>query len=438
MFVSEIDDKGYHMTIGILGGGLSGITFQKHLNCESEILEKEQRLGGLCRSFSKDGFIYDIGGHILFSKKNDIIEHIKTILDGNLNYNRRANKVLFKERYVKYPFENGLSELSQTDAYECLIDFIKNDFKKPINFRDWIYYTFGKSIAEKYLIPYNTKIWKNSPDQMGLEWVERVPRPPIEDIVKSAMGIETEGYVHQLYFYYPRFGGIESLIKSSLKKNGKVRTATEITSIKKKNDEWVVSDGTIKNYYKRLVLTIPVTKAVRYIENTPQDVIDAASNLKHNAVRIVLVGVNNDKLLDKSAIYVPREDILFHRICYMGYFSKNNVPAGKSSLIAEITTNKDNELFDLSDGDIIERVIEDIKKLNILDKNDVTVVDIANIEYGYVVYDLNYKKNIKIVRDYFDFIGIDLLGRFGEFEYINMDEIIRRSIYLAGKYNNEI
>ena len=34
---------------------------------------------------------------------------------------------------------------------------------------------------------------------------------PVFGIIKSALGIETEGYVHQLHFYYPKSGGFEEL-----------------------------------------------------------------------------------------------------------------------------------------------------------------------------------------------------------------------------------
>ena len=33
----------------------------------------------------------------------------------------------------------------------------------------------------------------------------------LEDVIKAAVGVETEGYTHQLYFHYPAHGGIESL-----------------------------------------------------------------------------------------------------------------------------------------------------------------------------------------------------------------------------------
>ena len=63
---------------------------------ESEVLEADDRPGGLCRTFWKDGFGYDIGGHILFSKHEEINKLVDGILGQNSNHCRRANSVLFR------------------------------------------------------------------------------------------------------------------------------------------------------------------------------------------------------------------------------------------------------------------------------------------------------------------------------------------------------
>src|SRR5215468_4712491 len=108
------------MNIGILGGGISGIALQRFLRHPNEVLEAAPVPGGLCRTFWKEGFGYDIGGHILFSKQQHINELVDQILGENVNHCRRANYVLFKGRYVKYPFENDLAALDIEDRYECL------------------------------------------------------------------------------------------------------------------------------------------------------------------------------------------------------------------------------------------------------------------------------------------------------------------------------
>src|SRR6516165_11602790 len=231
------------MNIGILGGGISGLTLQRFLDHPSEVLEKASVPGGLCRTFWKDGFGFDIGGHILFSKHEHVNELINGLLGDNINYCRRANKILYKGRYIKYPFENDLGSLDKQESYECLIDYLKNDSPPPTNFEEWTYYTFGRSIAEKYLIPYNRKIWKLEPREMGLDWVGRVPKPPLEDVVKSALGIETEGYTHQLCFRYPLHGGFEALVKAMIPQGATIHLNTRIRRITQRAGGWVVSDG---------------------------------------------------------------------------------------------------------------------------------------------------------------------------------------------------
>ena len=196
------------MNVGILGGGITGITLQRYLDHDSEVLEAAGRPGGLCSTIFKDGFGYDIGGHILFSKNEQINQLVEHLLGDNCGNARRANQIYFKNRFVKYPFENGLGVLDKEDIYECLLGYLKRgEHPGPTNLREWCYHRFGKGIAEKYLLPYNEKIWNTPADKMSLDWVDRIPSPPLEDIVKSALGYETEGYLHQLYFKYPKKGG---------------------------------------------------------------------------------------------------------------------------------------------------------------------------------------------------------------------------------------
>jgi protoporphyrinogen oxidase len=206
---------------------------------------------------------------------------VNSLLGENINYCKRANQILFKGRYVKYPFENDLGALDRQDAYECLIDYLKNDFRgEPTNFEEWAYSTFGRSIADKYLIPYNRKIWKMEPREMGLEWVGRVPKPPMEDVVKSALGIETEGYTHQLYFRYPLHGGFEALVRAMTKDPAKVACNTRVEKIRKVRGRWVVYDGQRERVYDHLVLAFPVMDALGCFEGVPAEVTAAVQGLR--------------------------------------------------------------------------------------------------------------------------------------------------------------
>ena len=433
------------MITAILGGGLTGLTLGYLLHDKGinfEILEKETECGGLLRSLYEGGFTFDYGGsHVIFSKDKEAFDFMLKLLGDNKLRNRRNTKVLYKGHYVKYPFENGLSDLPKNDNFECVISFIKNliqkekgEIKKPSNLREWCYFTFGRGIARKYLIPYNEKIWKYPLDNISLEWVERIPNPPIEDVIKSSLGIETEGYIHQLYFYYPRDGGIQALIRSlEVKIEDRIIKNFKVKKIDKKCEKWHISNGKDERVYDNIISTIPVVELVEATD-APREVKKAARNLNFNSLITVLIGLDVSSINDYSWIYVPSKAILTHRISFPSNFSPHVVPEGKSSILGEITCKVGDAVWKLRDEEIVRQVITDLEKLKIIDKTQVSLTKVKRLKYAYVINDLNYQENKKIVENYFKNEGIDLVGRFSEFKYLNMDMCVRSAMnYVANK-----
>jgi protoporphyrinogen oxidase len=93
---------------------------------------------------------------------------------------------------------------ASTDLSSCSKEINISSIKEPKNMKEWFYFTFGSGISEKYLIPYNEKVWNIPVDKLSMVWAERIPNPPPEDVLKSSIGIPTEGYLHQLYYNYPK------------------------------------------------------------------------------------------------------------------------------------------------------------------------------------------------------------------------------------------
>jgi len=355
------------MKIGILGGGLAGVSLGYFLNewgYNFTILEKEPKPAGLLKSIVVKGFVFDVGGsHVIFSKDKDILNLMVSVLGDNVVKNRRNSKILYKGRFVKYPFENGLADLPLEDRFECLYRFVLNVIKRekgelrpPTNLNEWFYYTFGKGIAEKYLIPYNRKIWKYPLNQISTIWVERVPNPPLEDIIKSALGISTEGYTHQLYFYYPKFDGIQSLIKAFTKPiKSRIITNFEIRKIKSEDDRWIVSDGKREFVFDKLISTIPIPELVRALDDVPREVVEASNNLKYNSLITVGIGIDKPKINNFSWIYIPDKDVLPHRVSFPSNYSPYVAPKGKSSVLAEITYREGDGISIMSNREIVEK-----------------------------------------------------------------------------------
>ena len=425
------------MKIGILGGGLAGLSLGYFFNprgYDFTILEKNSETSGLLKSVQIDGFTFDVGGsHIIFSKDREILNFMVSLLKDNVVRNRRNTKILYKGRYVKYPFENGLADLPKQDNFECLYHFIQNLIAKergllkpPGNMKEWFYYTFGKGIAEKYLVPYNEKIWKFPLEKMSTVWVERIPQPPVEDIIKSSLGISTEGYTHQLYFYYPKFGGIQSLAKAFEEPiKDKIITDFEVKTIKKEDGKWIVSNGKKELEFDKLISTIPLQDFIKALGDVPREVVEAVENLKFNSLITVGIGVDKPKLNDFSWLYIPDRDILTHRVSFPSNYSPYVAPQGKSSVLAEITYREGDEIGKMNDKGIIERTVKDLDRLGIISEDDVLLTTVYRFKYAYVIYDQDYKENLKTIFDYLRGVGTDSIGRFGSWEYANMDAVVK-------------
>jgi protoporphyrinogen oxidase len=408
----------------ILGGGLSGLSAAHYLGGRCTVLEAEQSPGGLCRSFEKNGFVYDIGGHVLFSKNKRVLNEMISWLGPNVAQKFRRNQVWYKDRYVKYPFENGLSALDKDEVYECLVSFLRRKKAEPKNFLEWCRHRFGQGIADKYLLPYNRKIWKYDLDKMSTHWVERIPSPPLEDIIKSAIGIETEGYLHQLHFYYPKIGGIQSLTQSLARSVPDIRTGFSIRHIRKDLCGWSISDGHATVHGRRLISTIPLFDLLGSLDRVPLRVKTRIERLRFNSLILVMVAVNHEGLSKKTAIYIPDPEILPHRVCFMKYFSRKNAPRGSSHVVAEITAPPSSSWLTTSADLLIEKVISGIKDICGFSVNDVIETDVRLIRYAYVVYDRQYLENMRIVNEFLRSIGVHPLGRFGSFQYLNMDQCV--------------
>jgi protoporphyrinogen oxidase len=76
-----------------------------------------------------------------------------------------------------------------------------------------------------------------------------------------------------------------------------------------------------------------------------------------------------------------------------------------------------------------EEMIENGKKYDyLLEPLDYNVSD-----YAYVVYDQNYSNATSIIKEYIENIGLYTIGRFGEWEYYNMDICMESAMKLFSK-----
>lgn len=431
-----------HSEILILGGGIAGLSLASFLDSNVIVLERETTVGGLSRSYLLNGISYDIGPHIIFSKNKEILDLHTSLIPTNRI--RRSNQILFKGRYVKYPFENDLAALDDDDRDYCVKEFLSNPYEayRPADMLQFFLSVFGEGITRLYLQPYNEKIWKFDPAFMDTQMVERIPKPPREDVIRSAEGIPTEGYTHQLYFHYPTRGGFQSLVDAylerALKKGQRVETEVEIRNVRKEKDQWIARTSKGDFYSRRLINCMPLHELFSYL-NPPDDISRIVSKLLYNSIYIVVVQVKKDRVGDHFALYVPDKNIIFHRLSKLNFLgSEYGLPQDGTTLMAEVTFRPGSYLASLPKSTIEQCVTDDLCRLGFIDKEDVTATAVRLERYAYVIYDLDHRKNVDEVLGYLRSLGISSVGRFAEFEYLNTDGVVERTLSLARKLNQGV
>lgn len=431
----------------ILGAGLSGIStaffLQENENyTDITLLEKEATTGGLCRSIRVDDYIYDIGPHILFSKDKEMLELMLSVLDEGKNDLVRSNQILYKGRRIQYPFENDLSKLPEKDLKYCIDAFNHNPYEnyEATNMIQFFLKTFGEGITNTYLRPYNEKIWKYDPAFMNTSMVERIPKPTDDEIRRSAAGETIQGYLHQLYFSFPSKGGIQAIpdgLKRRLQSDKcAVRTNAEVTAIRKNATGFEIETVTGEIFNANtLISTIPIHELANVYENIDEDIKNTVEHLRYNSIIICFVKLPYDLCGDNFAFMIPDKDVIFHRISKMDFLG-NEYHRGESeaTYMVEITYRKNDQIDHLSLEDIKNEVASGLCKIGFAKKAcDAEFIDVSNYQYAYVIYDLDHAPNMKKVREYFHKEHIILNGRFGNFEYWNMDRILRESFELSKK-----
>jgi len=409
--------------IGIVGAGLSGLAIANRIK-NSVVFESESRPGGLLRTETLKGYTFDTGGsHIIFSKDDKILHEILSAVGDYVEHRRRAY-IFYSNRFIKYPFENGISMLPAEERFHILKDFVENmikEKKEPKNLLEWFYYVFGREITDRYLKPYNEKIWKRDLEDISLEWVGgRIPNPPVDDVLRSAVGIETEGYTHQLKFFYPLKGGIETLARS-LAKGADVRVSERVSWIEAGEGRVYVETTEGQYEFEKLVYTAPLTNLPKIMDCN--EIKGEIQKLDYNSLTVVGLGVKG-KVPDFHWLYFPQDDIIFHRIAFLSNYSPYMAPEGCSTVIAEISRRPGERISNACD-----RVIENLADVG-FDFN-VEVCGTWEWEHAYIVYNHHYREAVERIRAYLRERNVIPFGRFGGWEYLNMDEVMAKAKALA-------
>jgi len=109
----------------VVGAGPTGLSATYHLGEDALLIEKNDTVGGWCRSLEADGFTFDFAGHIMFSNDPYVHELYEMLLGENVHWQNREAWIYSIETYTRYPFQGALYGLPPTVIKECIVGAIE-------------------------------------------------------------------------------------------------------------------------------------------------------------------------------------------------------------------------------------------------------------------------------------------------------------------------
>lgn len=389
----------------ILGAGPAGLAFALELlknNIKDFlVLEKEKEAGGLCRSQYVDGTPLDIGGgHFIDIRKKGVLDFLFSVMPENeWNYYQRNSQIDLYGTYISNPIEANIWQLPLEEQVIYLksiaIAGCNLDLPRPDKFVEWIIWKLGERISNKYMLPYNEKMFGSNLNNLGTYWLDKLPNVSFEETLISCL--EKKAYGSQpahSFFYYPKeYGSGEVWLRLANKLSDKIKYDVEIKELD-------IQKHMINKQYEAqyIINTIPWTE-FENIEGIGKDMVYNIDQLKYTSVSIDYYSKDIDT--DAHWIYVPDKNISYHRILV-----RKNFCSKSRGFWTETNTTR------------LENKKSDFRYIN---------------KYAYPLNTINKPKAISDLLKFMELNQIYGLGRWGEWEHYNSDVVVERAIALANK-----
>ena len=413
----------------IIGAGLSGLSCAYYLGDEYLILEKENTPGGYCRTIPNSKYVWDYAGHFYHFRTEKYKKLFMDLVDEDQIIKQKKNtKIFYKGRLVEYPFQTNIHTLEKDEFIQCLYDlYFRDENASYDNFLDMLYAKFGKSITEKFLRPYNEKLYAVDLHELDKDAMGRFfPYADFKQVMES-MGNKAKETYNDEFMYLKKWTGyfIDRLFEK-IDRN-KARLNTEVKLINRAERFVEVENGE-RIYYENLINTAPFNQFLAMLGEDGQR--KKIETLSYNKVLVLNLGFNKSspKYKKEHWVYFPDKKVNFYRVgFYNSILMQDNL-----SVYVEIGFPKD---VDSINGDEeLEKALVGMKEVGIID-DSLKLVDknILLMDPAYV----HIREEEKIVREMKEFEkdSIYMLGRYGRWTYNCMEDCVQLADDLASRLN---
>ena len=412
----------------VVGAGISGLGFANFIKSDDYlIVEKEKEAGGYCRTIYEKDYIWDYAGHFFHFANQDIKKFFnEKISQKDIIISEKVTKIYYKGKYIDYPFQKNIHQLPKNEFINCLYDLFNKEEKEQYNnFEEMLYGKFGKSITEKFLKPYNEKVYACFLNDLDADAMGRFfPYANIKEIIDNMNHTQDNSYNKE--FLYPKKGAmtfINALLDSLNEEN--ILYNQEIIHIDPINK--CAKTKQLEIQYEYLINSAPFPKLLKFIDDNEYS--KYKDILTYNKVLVLNLGF--DKKSDIHNIhwvYVPDKKINYYRL---GFYD-NILGTDKLSMYVEIGYKYDDEI---KVEEQLTLTLKNLKRMKIIDDHKLVSYSTIIMNPAYV-HISKVGQNIKeSKKQEFEANGIFTIGRYGDWKYCSIEDSMLDAINLANKLN---
>jgi protoporphyrinogen oxidase len=414
--------------IAVLGAGLAGLAAAQRARergCAVELYERHGYVGGHAASHQVDGFTFDEGPHVSFTRRPEIRELFERAVDGDFLEHRATITNYWRGHEIRHPAQTNLYGLPTDVVQDCIVGFVKARYEeeRPVEtYADWCHQGLGRAFSEEFTFRYTRKYWTIEAANMSTDWVgARMYPPRLEEVVRGALAPSTENHHYMQGFRYPRRGGFGAYL-NAVSAGQEVHLGHDLASVDLRSGTLEFTGGQTARF-ETLVSSLPLPELVRRIKDVPAHVARAAERLVCTSLVLVNVGLGrSDGFPDAHWMYSYDEDTLYSRINLPHRLSPYNAPEGCGSIQVEVYHSR---YRPLPCDDVLGRTMDDLVRNGLVEKgDDVRVAQAQHIAYANVLFDLERARSLAVVRAYLDEQGVICCGRYGEWAYLWTDDSI--------------
>lgn len=437
------------MQVIIIGAGISGLTLASKLlenNIKTIIIERENAVGGLARSFNyPNKTIFDIGPHRFHTDDKFVEEFINDVLKEDQIIIPRKSQLYLFEKYLPWPITfKSIFSLPLKLLVLSSCDLLKTNRAKSESLEDYIIEKYGKTLYKTFFKPYTEKFVDYTCQNMHRDWAitginratidKKVNTTSLSGLIKSVITTNQ----NSTRFIYPKTGGINlfsiKLAERIKRMGGEILTLTTVKKLTRGNGGQIKSIITDKNEEIRSdhIFWSGTLNSLRDIGQAPETL------PKLHYMSSIFFNYLSDNQVDHNFqwCYFGGKEAIFDRVSMPRFFNPICAPRGKEALCVEICCLKGSRLWEnpTREDCNIETFLNRVGLLKNFD--DVIQLNIEKVQETYPLYTLNYPRKLKLNFKWVNesMPNLTLIGRTGRFWYNNMDHSIAAALEVARRF----